>query len=134
MTAPKHYNESMKQRPFQVRKTLKDILQKPKVHRQANVILPLPSLPPHDHTREEYIYDIVYECQRGSWIIGYSSKTLLQFDPHPWCDSDMRYTPMDTTTYQLPDPTWEWASKQWMVDMTDDVDEVFIFSWMAICT
>lgn len=56
--------------------------------------------------------------------------SLLQFDPNPWCDADMqyvdmlqslfvytythpvrsyRYTPMDTTTYQLPDPTWQWV-------------------------
>ncbi|CAO3585068.1 unnamed protein product [Absidia cylindrospora] len=35
----------------------------------------------------------------------------------------MKYTPMNPTTYQLPDPTWEWVSKEWMVDMTEDVDE-----------
>ena len=34
-----------------------------------------------------------------------------------------RYTPMDTKTYQLPDPTWQWVSKEWMVDMSGDVDE-----------
>ncbi|ORX43856.1 hypothetical protein DM01DRAFT_1340609 [Hesseltinella vesiculosa] len=30
---------------------------------------------------------------------------------------------MKPSTYQLPDPTWEWVNKDWMVDMTDDVDE-----------
>ncbi|KAF7729161.1 hypothetical protein EC973_004929 [Apophysomyces ossiformis] len=54
-------------------------------------------------------------------VIDYSR--LLQFDPSPWCDADMRYTPMDIKTYQLPDPTWEWVTKEWMVDMTEDVDE-----------
>lgn len=30
---------------------------------------------------------------------------------------------MDVENYQLPDPTWEWVSKEWMIDMTGDVDE-----------
>lgn len=30
---------------------------------------------------------------------------------------------MDIENYQLPDPTWEWVSKEWMIDMTGDVDE-----------
>lgn len=30
---------------------------------------------------------------------------------------------MNIENYQLPDPTWEWVSKNWMIDMTEDVDE-----------
>jgi hypothetical protein len=30
---------------------------------------------------------------------------------------------MNIENYQLPDPTWEWVSKDWMIDMTEDVDE-----------
>lgn len=30
---------------------------------------------------------------------------------------------MDVENYQLPDPTWEWVSREWMIDMTGDVDE-----------
>ncbi|KAJ8657192.1 hypothetical protein O0I10_007008 [Lichtheimia ornata] len=120
----------VRQRSLRVRKTLRDLINKPKpVKQQNNLTLPLPHLPDDQHhesnpsVREEYVYDILYECQRGSWVVGYSSKTLLQFDPNPWCDADMQYTPMDTTTYQLPDPTWQWVTKEWMVDMSGDVDE-----------
>ncbi|CAO3629281.1 unnamed protein product [Mucor fragilis] len=35
----------------------------------------------------------------------------------------MRFTPMNIENYQLPDPTWQWVSKDWMIDMTEDVDE-----------
>lgn len=30
---------------------------------------------------------------------------------------------MDISNYQLPDPMWEWVSENWMIDMTEDVDE-----------
>ncbi|KAI8376065.1 uncharacterized protein BYT42DRAFT_546794 [Radiomyces spectabilis] len=113
MTTSIHERSALAQRPFRIRKSLKELVYRPRVQKHRQVSLPLPPLPPHDHTRDEYVYDILYECQRG----------LLQFDPSPWCDADMRYTPMDPKTYQLPDPTWEWVSKDWMVDMTDDVDE-----------
>ncbi|KAI8343639.1 hypothetical protein BC941DRAFT_411921 [Chlamydoabsidia padenii] len=114
------------QRSFHIRKSLKELAHRPRInHRQkhSQIDLPLPSLPSHLSAKDNYVYDVLYECQRGSWLVGYSSKTLLQFDPNPWCDVHMRYTPMNPTTYQLPDPTWEWVSKEWMVDMTDDVDE-----------
>ncbi|RUS28123.1 hypothetical protein BC938DRAFT_482284 [Jimgerdemannia flammicorona] len=49
--------------------------------------------------------------------------SLVQVDPPPWSDKDMKYTPMDIHTYQLPDPTWEWVHAQWLIDMSGDVDE-----------
>ncbi|KAI8097060.1 uncharacterized protein BX664DRAFT_325493 [Halteromyces radiatus] len=122
-------NILLSQRSFHIRKSLKDLAQKPRITRrkkeekQQQPSLPLPSLPPHLNTKDNYVYDVLYECQRGSWLVGYSSKTLLQFDPNPWCDAQMKYTPMNPATYQLPDPTWEWLNKEWLVDMTEDVDE-----------
>ncbi|KAI9492441.1 hypothetical protein BDB00DRAFT_873353 [Zychaea mexicana] len=112
------------QRPFHVSKSLRELIRKPRQQKkQHDLTLPLPSLPDDAGTPNDYVYDILYECQRGSWMVGYSSKTLLQFDASPWCDANMEYTPMDTKTYQLPDPTWQWVSKEWMVDMSGDVDE-----------
>ncbi|KAL0083716.1 hypothetical protein J3Q64DRAFT_1679675 [Phycomyces blakesleeanus] len=156
MTASISIRGENHQRAFHVKKPLKDFIHKPKQHPNSGPSLPLPSLPSHDRTKEEYVYDVLYECQRGSWIVGFSSKTLLQFDPDPWCDKDMRFTPMNIKTYQLPDPTWEWVKKiqkrifrlhmyvhnlndanglfvgqvhkQWMVDMTEDVDEGSLFN------
>ncbi|ORY97350.1 hypothetical protein BCR43DRAFT_438155, partial [Syncephalastrum racemosum] len=90
-----------KRKPFRIRKSIRELVHKPHSHKkQRDLSLPLPALPPGQQTSEdEYVYDILYECQRG----------LLQFDPDPWCDVDMEYTPMDIHTYQLPDPTWQWV-------------------------
>ncbi|KAL9540222.1 hypothetical protein PS6_010864 [Mucor atramentarius] len=102
------------QRPFRIRKSLRELVHKPRISKSSNsCALSLPPLPYHDHKCEEYAYDVLFECQRG----------LLQFDPNPWCDADMRFTPMNIENYQLPDPTWQWVSKDWMIDMTEDVDE-----------
>ncbi|CAO3643888.1 unnamed protein product [Mucor hiemalis] len=111
------------QRPFKIRKSLRELVHKPRIPKSQRFSITLPPLPPHDPKTDEYAYNVLYECQRGSLAVGYSSKTLLQFDPNPWCDADMRFTPMDIENYQLPDPTWEWISKDWMIDMTEDVDE-----------
>ncbi|KAI8087356.1 hypothetical protein BDF21DRAFT_227617 [Thamnidium elegans] len=110
------------QKSYKIRKSLRELVHKPrpKAHKFS---ITLPPLPPHDHTKEEFAYDVLYECQRGSLAVGYSSKTLLQFDPNPWCDANMKFTPMNIENYQLPDPMWEWVSKDWMIDMTEDVDE-----------
>ncbi|KAJ2963729.1 hypothetical protein NQZ79_g1267 [Umbelopsis isabellina] len=72
---------------------------------------------------DEYEYDVLYECQRGSFTFGYSSKSLLNFDPSPWCDRNMKYTPMNIQTFSLPNPLWQWVNKDWLADMTGDVDE-----------
>ncbi|KAG1454727.1 hypothetical protein G6F46_008476 [Rhizopus delemar] len=111
------------QRPFRIRRSLRELVHKPSLSRSNRYSLKLPPLPSYDTNTEEYAYDILYECQRGSLSVGYSSKTLLQFDPNPWCDANMGFTPMNIENYQLPDPTWQWVSKNWMIDMTDDVDE-----------
>lgn len=42
----------------------------------------------------------------------FNNHSLLQFDPNPWCDADMKFTPMNTGNYQLPDPTWQWVKKK----------------------
>lgn len=39
-----------------------------------------------------------------------TNTSLLQFDPNPWCDANMRFTPMNIENYQLPDPTWQWVN------------------------
>ncbi|KAI8068347.1 hypothetical protein BC940DRAFT_299758 [Gongronella butleri] len=110
-------------RSFHLRKTLADLTTKARTSRRKHQVIPLPALPSNLDAKDDYVYDILYECQRGSWMVGYSSKTLLQFDPNPWCDANMNFTPMKPSTFQLPDPTWEWVNKEWLVDLTGDVDE-----------
>lgn len=62
----------VRQRSLRVRKTLRDLVNKPKPQKQQNnLTLPLPHLPDDQQqesnpsVREEYVYDILYECQRG---------------------------------------------------------------------
>ncbi|SAL95138.1 hypothetical protein [Absidia glauca] len=57
------------QRSFHIRKSLKDLAHRPRInHRQKHnpLTLPLPSLPPHLSAKDNYVYDILYECQRGA--------------------------------------------------------------------
>jgi len=76
--------------------------------------------------KEEYVVDILYENQRGSFWCGiplYSHKSLLNFDPSPWQTASFKDSPVNITNAQVPDPSWEWAWKSWYVDMSQDVDE-----------
>ena len=70
--------------------------------------------------------DILYENQRGSFFFGiplYSHSSLLNFDPAPWVNKDLKDSPVNITNAQVPDPTWQWLWKTWYVDMSYDVDE-----------
>ncbi|KAA8646096.1 hypothetical protein EYZ11_003738 [Aspergillus tanneri] len=70
--------------------------------------------------------DILYENQRGWFFCGiplYSHRSLLNFDPGTWVTHDFKDSPVDITTAQLPDPSWEWAWRMWYVDMSGDVDD-----------
>ncbi|KAJ2332141.1 hypothetical protein GGH92_009018, partial [Coemansia sp. RSA 2673] len=44
-------------------------------------------------------------------------------DPPPWCDARMELTLPNVHSFQLPDPSWQWVSPRWLIDMTQDVDE-----------
>ncbi|KAJ1769434.1 hypothetical protein LPJ74_004040 [Coemansia sp. RSA 1843] len=66
-----------------------------------------------DDVKFEYSCDVLYECQRG----------LHPMDPPPWCDSSMKLTLPNVHSFQLPDPSWQWVSPRWLIDMTLDVDD-----------
>lgn len=83
----------------------------------------LPSDPPPEG---DFVYEFLYQHQRGAFFLGtpkFSSKSLLPVDPDEWTDSRFETSAMDITDYELPDPSWEWVHKSWLVDMTGDVDE-----------
>lgn len=70
--------------------------------------------------------DILYENQRGSFFCGiplYSGRSLLPSDPSGWQTATFKYSPVNITNAQLPDPSWVWAWRTWYVDMSYDVDE-----------
>ncbi|KAJ2559489.1 hypothetical protein EV175_000317 [Coemansia sp. RSA 1933] len=48
---------------------------------------------------------------------------LHPMDPPPWCDSSMKLILANVHSFQLPDPSWQWVSPRWLIDMTLDVDD-----------
>ncbi|KAG0367184.1 hypothetical protein BGX24_003339 [Mortierella sp. AD032] len=74
----------------------------------------------------DFVYDFLYQHERGAFFLGtpkFSSKSLLPVDPDEWTDQKFQTSAMNTSDYELPDPSWEWVHKSWLVDMTGDVDE-----------
>ncbi|CAE6411225.1 unnamed protein product [Rhizoctonia solani] len=90
-----------------------------------------------DESKDIYEWAILYENQRGITIFSipyYSRLSLLPTDPPPFTvpneltgsgngksgQRTMLRAPGALADYQLPDPTWRWVSKFWMVDMRGD--------------
>ncbi|KAF9583471.1 hypothetical protein BGW38_009388 [Lunasporangiospora selenospora] len=74
----------------------------------------------------DFVYEFLYQHQRGAFFLGtpkFSAKSLLPVDPDEWTNTKFETSVMNTTDYVLPDPSWEWVHKSWLVDMTGDVDE-----------
>ncbi|KAJ1868857.1 hypothetical protein LPJ55_005732 [Coemansia sp. RSA 990] len=67
-----------------------------------------------DDNHYEYACDVIYECQRGR---------LHPMDPPAWCDTTMKLAVANVHSFQVPDPSWQWVSPRWLIDMTLDVDE-----------
>lgn len=83
-------------------------------------------LPSDPAPEGDFVYEFLYQHERGAFFLGtpkFSSKSLLPVDPDEWTDSRFETSAMDITDYELPDPSWEWVHKSWLVDMTGDVDE-----------
>ncbi|KAF8509801.1 hypothetical protein JB92DRAFT_2943863 [Gautieria morchelliformis] len=95
---------------------------------------------------DKFKWAFVYENQRGITMFStayYSSRSLLPHDPPPFTVPDVsetshnqhpNHTPPNVTltTYPLPDPTWRWVSKSWLVDMRGDGDvqhDGFEYNW-----
>ncbi|KAF9977541.1 hypothetical protein BGZ73_005670 [Actinomortierella ambigua] len=91
-----------------------------------------PGDPRYFHTKDDpepegdFAYDFLYQHQRGAFLLGtpvFSAKSLLPVDPHEWTDAKFQACGLDITNYEVPDPSWEWVHRSWLVDMTGDVDE-----------
>ncbi|KAF9898024.1 hypothetical protein BX616_004593, partial [Lobosporangium transversale] len=75
---------------------------------------------------KDFEYDFLYQHQRGAFFLGtpkFSSKSLLPIDPDEWTNEKFEISAMNISNYVVPDPSWEWVHKSWLVDMTGDVDE-----------
>ncbi|PCH33640.1 hypothetical protein WOLCODRAFT_160226 [Wolfiporia cocos MD-104 SS10] len=78
-----------------------------------------------------YRWAVLYENQRGATIFStpyYSSQTLLPLDPPPhtlYTSKPSRRAwraqpDVSLASYPLPDGTWRWVSRAWMIDMRGD--------------
>ncbi|WFD26082.1 hypothetical protein MNAN1_001057 [Malassezia nana] len=95
------------------------------MHARSENRVVLSPLPPD--AEPEFVYDLLHENQRGMVFFGvskrFSSNVLFLTDPAPWTDAHGVNTALNTSTFQLPDSSWEWVHPTWMVDMTGDTDE-----------
>lgn len=94
-----------------------------------------------DINKDEYRWAVVYENQRGLTILSspyYSHLSLLPIDPPQFTiPSDSfkrsRQPNISLSNYPLPDGTWRWVSRSWMIDMRTDSGEVqydgFEYNW-----
>ncbi|KAI0669890.1 hypothetical protein C8Q78DRAFT_1038256 [Trametes maxima] len=82
-----------------------------------------------DYNKDVYRWAVLYENQRGAMVFStpyYSALTLLPLDPPPFtiptaARSPRKYQPtVSLEDYPLPDGSWKWVSRAWMIDMHGD--------------
>ncbi|KAI0655087.1 hypothetical protein C8Q70DRAFT_1021781 [Cubamyces menziesii] len=82
-----------------------------------------------DYDKDVYRWAVLYENQRGAMVFStpyYSALTLLPLDPPPFtiptADRSPRKNQPTVTLedYPLPDGSWKWVSRAWMIDMRGD--------------
>ncbi|TVY22353.1 Meiotically up-regulated protein [Lachnellula hyalina] len=77
-------------------------------------------------TKPESAIDVLYENQRGGFLCGlplFASKALGNLDPSPWTNVAQKTSATDITNAQVPDPSWEWAWKEWTINHDEGTDE-----------
>ncbi|KAG1833806.1 hypothetical protein EV424DRAFT_1364115 [Suillus variegatus] len=91
--------------------------------------------------KDDYRWAVVYENQRGLTVLSspyYSHLSLLPIDPPQFTiPSDSlkksQQPNISLSNYPLPDGTWRWVSRTWMIDMRTDSGEVqydgFEYNW-----
>ncbi|KAF8846380.1 hypothetical protein BDN67DRAFT_961102 [Paxillus ammoniavirescens] len=106
------------------------------------IVLDYEHLPDMSDDEDVYRWAVLYENQRGITIFStpfYSRLSLLPTDPQPFTipssnNTRGRQPNVSLTNYPLPDGTWRWVSKAWMIDMRTDLGEVqhdgFEYNWV----
>ncbi|KAB8301052.1 hypothetical protein EYC80_002974 [Monilinia laxa] len=70
--------------------------------------------------------DILYQNERGLILCGlhmFSGQALGNLDPAPWTNIANKTSATNTSNAQVPDPSWEWAWPEWIVNHDDGVDD-----------
>jgi hypothetical protein len=82
--------------------------------------------PKKTQTDAESAIDILYENQRGLFLCGmslFSSKALGVVDKPSWTNAAQKPSATNITNAQVPDPSWEWARKEWKINKSEDTDD-----------
>lgn len=80
----------------------------------------------HIHKEPESAIDVLYENQRGGFLCTiplFSGRALGNLDPSPWTNIAQKTSATNISNAQVPDPSWEWAWKEWTINHSDEVDE-----------
>lgn len=96
-----------------------------------------------DENTDRYEWAVVYENQRGMTLFSipyYSALSLLPSDPSAFTLPNASHKrseqpPITLTTYPLPDGSWRWVSRAWMIDMRNSDSGVvqhdgFEYNWV----
>ncbi|QSZ31718.1 hypothetical protein DSL72_001285 [Monilinia vaccinii-corymbosi] len=70
--------------------------------------------------------DILYQNERGLILCGlrmFSGQALGNLDPAPWTNIANKTSATNTSNAQVPDPSWEWAWPEWIINHDDGVDD-----------
>ncbi|TCD71527.1 hypothetical protein EIP91_008908 [Steccherinum ochraceum] len=82
-----------------------------------------------DYDKDVYRWAVLYENQRGLTFFStpyYSPLSLLPMDPPAFTIPSAMRSPragqptVSLSSYPLPDGTWRWVSRSWMIDMRGD--------------
>lgn len=68
--------------------------------------------------------DILYQNERGLILCGlhlFSGAALGNLDPAPWTNIANKTSATNTSNAQVPDPSWEWAWPEWIINHDDGV-------------
>jgi hypothetical protein len=87
----------------------------------------------------ESTVDILYENQRGGFLCGiplFSAQALGSLDPPPWTNAAFKPSATDITNAQVPDPSWQWAWKEWVINRQEGIFfcilQEFFMAWTAL--
>ncbi|KAF9229280.1 hypothetical protein BS17DRAFT_812030 [Gyrodon lividus] len=134
--------EKLKQRSESIERLAHSTSVLPQPVEAHTIFLDYNHLPDLSGDKDVYRWAILYENQRGITMFStpfYSRLSLLPTDPQPFTissrhNSRARQPNVSLDNYPLPDGTWRWVSKAWMIDMRTDLGQVqhdgFEYNWL----
>lgn len=80
----------------------------------------------------ESAIDVLYENERGGFLCGhplFGSRALGMFDAAPWTNIAFKPSATNIKNAQVPDPGWEWAWDEWVINHDPDIENLDDDGW-----